>query len=113
MVPVAGNVIGPHLIHKRKRDGRSKGRIVPLGHRDAESNDGHGNALSLNLDRRHLFLSLIVEKDWKIRKVDVRSAYLQVKGISKDLHIYASLERRRTMMVMEHMALRNLAVLGP
>lgn len=86
-VPPGSNIVGSHVVYRRKLDGTPKARIVPWGHRDAEKNDVRGDAPSLNLDSMRLLLSLAAENRWRVRKMDVKSAYLQAKGFKRDIFV--------------------------
>lgn len=86
-VSASSNIIGSHVVYRRKADGTPKARIVPWGHRDMEKDDLRGDAPSLNLDSMRLLLSIAAERRWTVRKMDVKSAYLQAKGFTRDIYV--------------------------
>lgn len=86
-IPSGSNIIGSHVVYKRKSDGTPKARIVPWGHRDADKDEVRGDAPSLNLDSMRIVISMAVEQGWTLRKMDVKSAYLQAKGFDRDVYV--------------------------
>lgn len=52
-------------------------------HKDIEKNELRGNGPSLNLDAMRVLLSIAAEHKWTVRKVDVKSAYLQAKEFNR------------------------------
>eukprot|EP00171_Calliarthron_tuberculosum_P023073 IDg23073t1 len=63
-IPPDANLIGSHVIYKRKQDGRVKARIVPWGHKDAEK-----------------------EFSWAIGEMDVTAAFLQAQGFKRQVYV--------------------------
>ena len=86
-VPSDSNIVGSHIIYKRKPDGTPKARIVPWGHRDLEKDNLRGDAPSMNLNCLRLMISLAVERGWEIRKMDVKTAYLQARGFNRTIYV--------------------------
>lgn len=41
----------------------------------------------LNLDSMGMLISLAVEKGWTLRKMNVKSVYLQAKGFERDVFV--------------------------
>lgn len=86
-VPTAANIIGSHVIYKRKADGTAKARIVPWGHKDNEKELVRGDAPSLNLDIMRILISIAAQKGWGIHKMDVKTAYLQARGFNRTIYV--------------------------
>lgn len=86
-VPRCANIIGSHVVYRRKADGTPKARIVPWGHRDIEKNNVRGDAPAINIDSMRLLLSIAAEHRWKVYKMDVKSAYLQAKGFGRNIYV--------------------------
>lgn len=86
-VPIDANIIGSHVVYRRKIDGCPKARIVPWGHKDMDKNELRGDAPALSLDAMRIVISLAVERQWRIKKMDVKSAYLQAKGFDRDIYV--------------------------
>lgn len=63
-VSLKANVLGLHVIYKRKSNGRTEARTMPLGHRDPDRDDVGGDNPSLSLDAMYLLLCFVVEKAW-------------------------------------------------
>lgn len=86
-VPKTENIIGSHVIYKRKLDMSPKARIVPWGHRDKDKDYLRGNAPSVSLEILHLLLSLASELDWAIAQMDIETAYLQALGFTRRIYV--------------------------
>lgn len=93
IVPLDSNIIGSHVIYRRKIDGTPKARIVPWEYKDIEKYDISGDAPLLNLDPMRLLLSLTAENEGKIRKMNVKSVYLQAKGFKRDVFVRSPCEK--------------------
>lgn len=90
-VPAESNIIGSLVVNKKKGDGTRKVRIVSWGDHDDEIDVVCGDAPSLNLDLMPTFISVAVERGWKLGKINVKPAYLQTKGYNRD--VYCSTQR--------------------
>lgn len=86
-LPPGSNLIGSHVIYKRKDNGKPKARIVPWGHRDTAKNDLRCDSPCLNLEILRLMLSIAAEQRWEIGQMDVKAAFLQSKGFNRDVYI--------------------------
>eukprot|EP00171_Calliarthron_tuberculosum_P023568 IDg23568t1 len=81
------NIIGSHVVYKRKPDGSVKARIVPWGHRDLEKDDLRSDSPCMNPENFRLLLSISVEKNWEIAEMDIAAAYLQATGFIRDIFV--------------------------
>lgn len=81
------NVIGSHVVYKRKLDGSAKARIVPWGHRDKDKDYLRGDAPSVSFDIFRLVLSLCVAFRWVIGQMDVKAAFLQARGFNRRIFV--------------------------
>lgn len=81
------NVVGSHVVYKRKHDGSQKARIAQWGHRDAQKDKARRDAPSVNLDSMRALISKAVEKRWTLHKMNVKSAYLQTKRLERDVYV--------------------------
>lgn len=86
-VPTDANVIVSHIIYKRKANGTPKVRIVPWGHKDLENDNLRGDAPSPNLGCLRLLIYLDLEQGWKVRKMDVKAAYLLAKWFNRIIYL--------------------------
>lgn len=87
ILPEKENVIGSHVVYKRKLDGSAKARIVPWGHRDKDKDYLRGDAPSVSFDIFRLVLSLCVVFGWVIGQMDVRAAFLQARGFNRRIFV--------------------------
>jgi len=83
----SSNVIGSHVVYKRKMDGRPKARIVPWGHRDIEKGNIRCDAPCLTLDSLRLLFSISAEKKWLLGHMDVKAAFLQAHGFEREVFV--------------------------
>lgn len=79
-IPTSLNIIGSHVVQKRKQDGLPKAKIVPRGYHEIEQNNLRADAPSLDIDTIRLVIFLAAENNWAVRKVHVNGAYLRAKG---------------------------------
>lgn len=96
-VPRNANIFGSHATYRRKSDGSAKARITAWGHRDTEMSVSRGGTPSLKLDSMRLFLSLTAENRWIVRKMGIKSTYLQTGGFFRD--IFVCPPSKRTMLM--------------
>lgn len=81
MAPAGSNVIGLHVVYRRKADGTPKDSIVPWRHRDTEKDDLRYDA-PFSLDSIMILLSLVAEHKWTVCTMDLMSACLQAKAFN-------------------------------
>lgn len=81
------NIIGSHVVYKRKFDGTAKARIVPWGHRDKDKDYLRGDAPSIGFEIFRLLLSLCVAYGWDIGQMDVKAAFLQARGFNRLIYV--------------------------
>eukprot|EP00171_Calliarthron_tuberculosum_P018277 IDg18277t1 len=86
-IPTGANVIGSHVIYRRKSTGLVKARIVPWGHRDVEKEFLRTDAPCMNLEVFRLVLSLAAEFKWILGEMDIKAAYLQAKGFERTIYV--------------------------
>ena len=86
-LPPNANLIGSHVIFRRKPDGSLKARIVPWGHRDSDKSYLRKDAPCMNLEIFRLVISLAAEYKWSISETDVKSAFLQANGFDRDIFV--------------------------
>ena len=73
-VPTTANIIGSHVIYKRKPDDSVKARIVPWGHRDSDKDKLRTDMPCMNVDAFRLLLSLAARNGWEIGEIDITAA---------------------------------------
>lgn len=86
-VPKDANIVGSHVIYKRKLDLTPKARIVPWGHRDQDKDFLRGDAPSISLEVFHFILSLASAMKWKIGQMDIETAFLQALGFRRTIFV--------------------------
>ena len=86
-VPKQANIIGSHVIYKRKLDMTPKARIVPWGHRDKDKDYLRGDAPSVSLEVLRLVLSLVAEHRWTVAQMDIETAFLQALGFDRQVFV--------------------------
>lgn len=86
-VPTLSNVVRSHVIYKGKPHWFFKARVAPWGHRDLKKYSTSGDAPCLNLDGMRLLLSIAAEMTWIVNRMDVKSAFLQAKGLEREFYI--------------------------
>lgn len=70
-------MIGSHSVIKRKLNGRTKARILELGHLYKDKDVILGDAPSVNIERFRTVLSISVENKWHNGLMDMITAYIQ------------------------------------
>eukprot|EP00171_Calliarthron_tuberculosum_P004551 IDg4551t1 len=80
-VPHSANIIGSHVVYRRKPSGKVKARIVPWGHRDSDKDFLRKDAPCINPEILHLVLSIAAEHKWLICKMDITAAYFKLKAL--------------------------------
>eukprot|EP00171_Calliarthron_tuberculosum_P001417 IDg1417t1 len=93
-VPQGSNVIGSHVVYRRKNTGVVKGRIVPWGHRDCDKDMLRCDAPCMNFEVFRLILSFAAERKWTLGEMDVKAAYLQAKGFERDIYVHPPREEQ-------------------
>ena len=93
-VPSSANIIGAHVIYKRKLDNSPKARIVPWGHRDRDKDYLRGDSPCVSLEVLHLVLSIAAEFNWTIAQMDIETAFLQAIGFSRQIYVRPPREAR-------------------
>jgi len=86
-VPKNANIIGSHVVWRRKSDGTVKARICPWGHRDIEKAQLRTDAPCMSEEVFRLVLSLATEFEWTIAEMDITAAYLQAKGFEREIFV--------------------------
>ena len=86
-VPKSANIIGSHVIYKRKPDGSAKARIVPWGHRDSDKDYLRKDMPCMNIDTFRLVLSISAQNRWKVAEMDITAAFLQACGLSRIVYV--------------------------
>lgn len=84
-IPPDCNIIGSHVIYRRKEERTAKPRLVPCDYRDLAENDVQGDASLFNLEAMRQMLSVASEREWEVRNMDVKSAYLPARGFNRDV----------------------------
>lgn len=86
-VPKFANIIGSNVRYIRKMGGRVKARICPSGNHDSEKGYLRSDAPSMLMEVFRLVISIGVEKRWDIGSMDVRAAFLRVKGFNRTIFV--------------------------
>lgn len=81
------NIVGSHVVYRRKDDGSAKARIVPWGHRDKDKDFLRGDAPSIDLDIFRLVLSLTAELGWDVGQMDVKTSFLQPLRFARIIYV--------------------------
>eukprot|EP00171_Calliarthron_tuberculosum_P004598 IDg4598t1 len=81
------NVIGSHVVYKRKHTGVVKARIVPWGHRDLEKDGLRSDSPCVSPEVLRLLFSISDERRWQIGEMDVAAAYLQAQGFEREIYV--------------------------
>lgn len=84
-LPSEANLIGSHVVYRRKPDGTLKARIVPWGHRDVDKSYLRTDAPCMNVEVFRLVISLAVGRKWDLCEMDVKAAFLQADGFKRDI----------------------------
>jgi Reverse transcriptase (RNA-dependent DNA polymerase) len=86
-IPIAANVISSHVIYKWKKDGILKAHIVPHGHQDNDKDFLLKNSPTMSVDVLRIIVSIAVEIGWRLGSLDVKAAYLQAMGFSREIYV--------------------------
>jgi len=86
-IPKKANIIGSHVVWRRKPDGTVKARICPWGHRDIEKAQLRTDAPCMSEEVFRLVMSLAAEFKWTIAEMDITAAYLQAKGFEREIFV--------------------------
>jgi hypothetical protein len=86
-IPDDANIITSHVIYRYKTDGSLKARIVPHGHLDDEKSFLRTDAPTISVKVLRLFLSIAKENDWRVGSQDIKAAYLQANGFSREIYV--------------------------
>lgn len=86
-VPKNSNIIGSHVVWRRKVDGTVKARICPWGHRDVEKAQMRTDAPCMSEEVFRLVMSIATEFKWIIAEMDITAAYLQAKGFEREIYV--------------------------
>jgi len=86
-LPKKANIIGSHVVWRRKPDGTVKARICPWGHRDIEKAQLRTDAPCMSEEVFRLIMSLAAEYKWTIGEMDITAAYLQAKGFEREIFV--------------------------
>lgn len=76
-LPEKANIIGSHVVYRRKPDGTVKARICPWGHRDDEKDNVRKDAPRMHAEIFRLVFSLAAENCWTLGEMVITAAYLQ------------------------------------
>eukprot|EP00171_Calliarthron_tuberculosum_P022319 IDg22319t1 len=87
LVDIDANIVGSHVVYKRKHTGKVKARIVPWGHRDADKDNLRSDSPCMNPEVFRLVLSISVEMGWPIGEMDIAAAYLQALGFTREIYM--------------------------
>jgi len=86
-LPKNANIIGSHVVWRRKPNGTVKARICPWGHRDIEKAQLRTDAPCMSEEVFRLIMSLAAEFKWTIGEMDITAAYLQAKGFERQIYV--------------------------
>lgn len=86
-IPTGANIIGSHVVYRRKDSGDAKARIVPWGHRDPARFDLRCDLPCLNPDTFRIVLSIAAEMKWRIAQMDAEAAFLQARGFLREIYV--------------------------
>jgi hypothetical protein len=79
-IPDDANMITSHV-------GSLKARIVAHGHLDDEKLFLRTDAPTMSVTVLRLFLSIATENDWRVGSLDIKAAYLQANGFSREIYV--------------------------
>jgi NACalpha-BTF3-like transcription factor len=82
------NLIRSFVLYRRKPGGMVKARIVPMGNLDQQKEALRTDSPTLSYQCIRLLLSLCVEKGWKVKTCDVKTAFLQTDENNLEREIY-------------------------
>jgi len=85
--PKSANIIGSHVVYRRKPTGIVKARIVPWGHRDIEKDYLRTDAPCLSPELFRLVISIATEKKWEQGEMDITAAFLQARGFDREIYV--------------------------
>lgn len=81
------NIVGSHVVCRRKDYGSAKARIVPWGHRGKDRDFLRGDTPSIDLDIFRLVLSLATDLGWDVEQRDLKTAFLQALGFARKVYV--------------------------
>ena len=80
------STVGVRWVVTKKSDGSVKARLVALGYQESAS-EIRKDSPTCNRDSVRLLLTLVVEQGWMLQHIDVQTAFLQGKKITRDVFI--------------------------
>ena len=80
------STVGVRWVVTKKPDGSVKARLVALGYQE-KSSDIRKDSPTCNRDSIRLLLTVVAQQGWKLQHIDVQTAFLQGKRISRDVFI--------------------------
>ena len=95
-VSFSANIIGSHVIYRRKPDGSVKARIVPWRNHDKEKLGLRTDAPCMSMETFRLIISLAVENNWELCEMDVAAAFLQAKNFNRVVFVRPPKEENST-----------------
>lgn len=84
---MVANITGSHVVYKRKIDGSAKVRIVLWGHHDKGKDYLRVDAPSVSFEIFRLIISLCAAFVGVVGQMDVKAAFLQVRGFDRLLYV--------------------------
>ena len=78
--------VGVRWVVTKKPNGDVKARLVALGYQE-QTSDIRKDSPTCNRDSIRLLLTIVAHEGWKLRHIDVQTAFLQGKRISRNVYI--------------------------
>ena len=87
------STVGVRWVVTKKSDGVVKARLVALGYQERTS-EIRKDSPTCNRDSIRLLLTVVAKEGWKLQHIDVQTAFLQGKKITRDIFIMPPKKRK-------------------